>query len=226
MKSLIWKDYRLARPLLLVGAVLIGSAYLLGAIMEIWSSWPALPTAKAWGGMLVSYGTISLYLAACVTGLLGGHAIACERADRTAHFLAYLPPTKTRILASKLAVAAIATAVVWAWLLLSVMVLAPRLNGAPIDYKSALFDAAGGAQLCALTFGTGWLGSAIFESTTIPIIMGLSSPIALGLVLVATLDLLGVPRFEMGKWSGLVGACVGAVAFALGTWRYYRRVGP
>ena len=39
MKSLIWKDYRLARPLLLVGAALIGSAYLLGAVMEIWSSW-------------------------------------------------------------------------------------------------------------------------------------------------------------------------------------------
>ena len=48
-----------------------------------------------------------------VAAMLGGNAIACERSDRSAHFLAYLPPTKTQILASKFLVAAGALAVLW-----------------------------------------------------------------------------------------------------------------
>ena len=51
---------------------------------------------EEWGDMLVAYGSVALYMTFIVTALLGGHAIACERADRSAHFLAYLPPTKRR----------------------------------------------------------------------------------------------------------------------------------
>lgn len=225
MKSLLWKDYRLARPVLLLGAALIGIAYLLGAVMEIKSTWPSLPPSNAWGSMLVVYGTVALYFSAAITGMLGGHAIACERADRTTHFLAYLPPTKTQILASKLTIAAIATTVIWAWLLISVKLLAPSL-AKPGDFDGSLFYAVGGMQLCMLTFGVGWLGSAIFESTLLPIIMALASPVAVGLAIFTVCDLVGIPRFEMSRWSGAASAWVGVAAFALGTWRYYRRVEP
>jgi ABC-type transport system involved in multi-copper enzyme maturation permease subunit len=226
MKSLLWKDYRLARPLLILAGTLLGVSYLLGAVMEIKSSWPAMPSAGAWGGMLVVYGSVALYLTAAITGLLGGHAIACERADRTAHFLGYLPPTKTQILASKLAIAAIATTLIWVWLLGSVKLLAPWLTRHSTDVDVTLFSAVGGLQLCALTFGVGWLGSAVSESTIVPIIMALASPVAVGLAMLTLFDLLGMPRFEMVKYSGATSACVGLAAFLFGTWRYYRRVEP
>jgi ABC-type transport system involved in multi-copper enzyme maturation permease subunit len=226
MRSLLWKDYRLARPLLVFAVSVLGIIYLLGAAMEIKSSWPRLPEAKSWGGMLVAYGTVALYLSGCITGLLGGHAIACERADRTAHFLAYLPPTKTRILASKLIVAGVAIAILWAWLLVSVRVMAPRLTGESTDFNSTMFSATGGLQMCALTFGVGWLASAVCESTLVPIILALSSPVVVGLAVLTVCDLLGIPRFEMGKFSGPLSACIGAIAFVLGTWRYYKRVEP
>jgi ABC-type transport system involved in multi-copper enzyme maturation permease subunit len=227
MKQLLWKDYRLARPLLILGAAVLVTIYGLGALVEIKSAWPSTPTAKAWGTMLVAQGTVALYLSCCITGLLGGHAIACERADRSAHFLAYLPPTKTQILASKFIIAACASAVMWGWLLLSVYVIAPRLGGTPGQSGfGAMISAPAAASLCALTFGVGWLASARLESTTVPILLALTSPVVVSLLLLAALDLLGLPRARMTDWS--IPACfaAGTAAFAAGTWTYYARVEP
>ena len=45
--------------------------------------------------------------------LLGGYAIACERADRSAEFLAYQPIPRSKILASKLVWPIAAAVVIW-----------------------------------------------------------------------------------------------------------------
>ena len=45
--------------------------------------------------------------------LLGGNSIAGERVDRSAEFLAYLPVSRGRILASKLLVALAAVPLIW-----------------------------------------------------------------------------------------------------------------
>jgi ABC-type transport system involved in multi-copper enzyme maturation permease subunit len=225
MRSLIWKEYRLARPLLVLALALFAMIYGGGTVMEINAAWPHWPTTKAWAGMLVSMGTIALLMAFCVTAMFGGHAIACERADRTAHFLAYLPPTKWQILAGKLIVPAIATAVIWAWLLLTVYVLAPRLGGEPVDFNGTM-NPTGAASLCALTFGVGWLASALLESSVVPTILALASPVVLGFALLTVTYVLGVPRAEATEWSNPACFGVGAAALVAGTWAYLRRVEP
>jgi hypothetical protein len=225
MRSLIWKEYRLARPLLVLALALFAVIYGGGAAMEITAAWPHWPGAKEWSGMLVSMGTIALLMAFCVTALFGGHAIACERADRTAHFLAYLPPTKWQILAGKLIVPAIATAVIWAWLLTSVYVIAPALGGEAVDFYGTMNPVAA-ASLCALTFGVGWLASACLESSVVPTILALASPVVLGFALLTVSVLLRMPRASIAEWSNSACFIVGAAAFVAGTRAYLRRVEP
>ncbi len=225
MKGLIWKDFCLNRPLLVLGALILIGLYGIGVVVEIHSTWPKFPPSKQWAEMLVSYSTISLYLSFVMTGLLGGYAIACERADRTAHFLAFLPPNKAQILASKLVVAASATALWWSWILFTVFVLAPHLGGEASDFTGA-YSGRGFAAMCVLTFGVGWLASAYLETTIVPIILANGAPVVLGLLMVFVGDLLTVPRFEMAKWATPAGLTIGIVAFLVGTFHYLRRLEP
>ena len=106
MKALLWKDYRLNRGVLLLGVVGMAGVYVVGLVVEVGYTWPALPAAETWAGAICSYGHLALGGVSYVAAMLGGNAIACERSDRSAHFLAYLPPTKAQILASKFLVAA------------------------------------------------------------------------------------------------------------------------
>ena len=225
MRQLIWKDYRLTRPVLIVAVAVFGAIYGLGAAMEIQASWPYPPPAAGWGNMLVAYGTIALYMTFVVTALLGGHAIACERADRSAHFLAYLPPTKLMIVSSKLIVACAATAVMFGWVLLTARVIAPRLGADGTDFAGAITPGAA-AMTSALTFGVGWLASAKFESALVPIILAIASPVVVTLVLLTLARVLGIPSFEMAGRAGRTCLGLGVIAFAAGTWVYFKRVEP
>jgi ABC-type transport system involved in multi-copper enzyme maturation permease subunit len=225
MKQLIWKDYRLNRSLLLLGIGVLAVLYCVGAGMEVHSSWPHMPGKNAWAGMFISYGTISMYLSIGVTSVLGGYAIACERSDRTANFLRYLPPSRRQIMASKFIVAATATAAWWGWVLVTMFVVAPRLSAGQADFTGTV-DGKSVAAMCVLTFGVGWLGSACFENTVVPIIMAIASPIVIGFLMFGLADIRGVPRLEIAKWAGPACLIVGAISFVAGTWAYLRRVEP
>jgi len=225
MMQLVWKDYRLNRSLFGLGAAVLAILYAVGAGMEVHAAWPSPPTKDAWAAVLVSYGTISMYLSIGVTAVLGGYAISCERANRTAHFLAYLPPNRRQILTSKFIVAGGASAAWWAWVLITVFVVAPRLSARPGDFTGTV-DGRGVAALCVLTFGVGWLGSACSESTVVPIILAGSSPIVIGFAMFGLADALGMPRLEMAKWSNPVSLAGGGISFVAGSWAYLRRVEP
>lgn len=227
MRSLLWKDYRMNRLLLIIGATIIAATYGAGAVAEVSAGWPDMPTRVAWSEMLTTYGTVALYLTAFVTALLGGNAIACERSDRSAHFLAYLPPARWQILVSKFVVAAAAVAAMWAWVLGSVWVVAPLLSGGSGrgEFLGKVTVVAVG-QLCALTFGTGWLASAFVGSATFAVVAALASPVVMGFVLMVVFTLLGIPRYEMGNWSGVICFWAGVGGFVVGSWAYLRRVEP
>jgi ABC-type transport system involved in multi-copper enzyme maturation permease subunit len=225
MKGLLWKDYRLNRPLIMLCAAILGAIYLVGVGAQIASVWPSFPSANDWAGMFTSYGAVASYLTFCFTGLFGGHAIACERSDRSTYFLASLPPTKLQILASKLVVAVGATVGLWGWILLSLYVIAPKLSSEPVEVDGTV-TAWGLATICVLTFGVGWFASACMEKTTIPIILALVSPVAVGIALLLVSVVLHIPKISVSAWSDPVCLGVGSVAFLAGTWNYCRRVEP
>ena len=227
MKGLIWKDYRLNRSLLILGATTLVGLYVAGFAIEVSHTWPAMPPPKVFADALFSYGHLALGLTPFLTALLGGNAIACERAERSAHFLAYLPPAKWQILASKLIVALVATGFFWGVILLLTYGIAPLISSKPINFLNSMSGSPWGVVSgCILTFGVGWLGSACLESATIPAILALAAPFMFGLGLYAIAAMFAVSRFELMEWSGIAGFGCGACAFAAGTWCYLRRVEP
>jgi ABC-type transport system involved in multi-copper enzyme maturation permease subunit len=225
MISLLWKDYRLNRPLLILCATVCGLLYLVGVGTQIAATWPGLPSSNDWAGMLVSYGAVAMYLTICFAGLFGGHAIACERGDRTAHFLACLPPTKLQILASKFIVSAGATVGLWGWVLLTRYMI-PSALGRQLPASDEIVTGPGVASVCVLTFGVGWAASAILGKSTIPILVALISPVvvSIGLILVGTM--FRIPQVRVSEWSNLVSLGTGLLALFAGTWYYCRRIEP
>ena len=226
MRQLLWKDYRLNRGLLVLSVVGLAGVYVAGLTVEFSHTWPAIPAPQAWADGVYSYGHLSLSVMPFIAALLAGNAIACERADRSAHFLAYLPPTKLRIVASKVIVVASAVAVFCCGNLLLMYAVAPRLAEDPADFMYMMGSPAATLAGCLFTFGIGWLGSACLEKPTIPVLAALASPIVLAMILTTLAALLGISRFELVEWSPIIGLWVGIAAFCAGTWCYFRRVEP
>jgi ABC-type transport system involved in multi-copper enzyme maturation permease subunit len=226
MRELLLKDYRLNRGLLILGALGLTGVYLVGAATEISHTWPAIPAAKVWADALYSYGHLALSVMPFIAALLGGNAIACERADRSAHFLAYLPPTKAQILASKFMVAVCALAIFLGGNAVSMYAVAPLLSPEPTNFLYMLGTPSAALAGCVLTFGIGWLGSACLEKPTIPVLAALVFPFVLGYGLFTFAAVSGISRFEVAEWGGAVGLSVGVTAFSVGTWCYFRRIEP
>jgi ABC-type transport system involved in multi-copper enzyme maturation permease subunit len=226
MTGLLWKDYRLNRGLLILSVVGLAGVYFIGLAVEISNTWPALPAPKVWADALSSYGHMALSILPFIAALLGGNAIACERADRSAHFLAYLPPTKGQILVSKLAVAGSALAIFCGGNLVAIYLIAPLLNPEPTNFLYMLGTPGGALAGCVLTFGIGWLGSAWLEKPTMPVLAALAVPFVIGYGLFTIAAVFGISRFEVFEWTGVVSLSVGIAAFAAGTWYYLRRVEP
>ena len=97
MKSLLWKEFRLCWPILLVGAGLLTAPYLIPLLGKSLG----YSVRVDWPGAAV----FSLALSILTLTLFGGSAIACERADRSAEFLAYQPIPRGKILAQQAGVA-------------------------------------------------------------------------------------------------------------------------
>lgn len=226
MRQLLWKDYRLNRGLLFLGAFALAGVFVVGLIVEVGYTWPEMPTAKVWADGLHSYGHLALSITPFIAALLGGNAVACERADRSAHFLAYLPPTKSQIVTSKLLLAASALAIFWGVILVATMVIAPLVSPEPTNFLYMVTGPWAAAAGCACTFGVGWLGSVFLEKPVAPVLAALVSPFVLGYVLFLFSAVTGISRFDVLEWSGGVSLAIGIIACVAGCWYYFRRVEP
>jgi ABC-type transport system involved in multi-copper enzyme maturation permease subunit len=226
MTNLLWKDFRLNRALIILGAAVLAGVHIVGAAIEIGNTWPAMPSAKVAADALTSYAHLAFSLTPFIAALLGGNAICCERAERSAHFLAYLPPTKIQILTSKLGVGCGALVAFWSVIFLLMRVVAPLINPQPVNFLYMVTDPAAAIAVCILTFGIGWLGSAWLEKPTFPVLSALASPFVLGFGMTTFALISGVSRFAVLEWTGVACWSLGAVAFAAGTGLYLRRVEP
>lgn len=229
MRWLIWREYRLNRPSLIFGAVMLLLPYLI-ALIALWygerHEIHSGPNDRS--DMFVVAAIFSIYLSQLTLGVLGGNALAGERADRSAEFMAYLPVARSRRLVAKVIVAAAAAAVVWT-LNGSVLgaFLSPSWVGMPVD----LWKILGYTAITGMTFyGVGWFVSSFQSSPTFAVAAGLLTPlaIAMGLQLLhwSTGDLIA----QFDEMRGLLyvssTSVVASVGFFAGTVYYLRRVEP
>jgi ABC-type transport system involved in multi-copper enzyme maturation permease subunit len=215
MSWLIWREYRLNRWILVSGGMLvllplvIAGALGYGRSVDFIGPWIL---SSVFGYMTVA--------------LLAGHAVAGERADRSAEFVAYLPLARWQRIASKLILFLITFAVIW-----SVVVWGATQVVMPVQLAH-LVDVRGFVIASLMIYGMGWLFTSFLSSATYASVFGLSAPVFFlaGLAIVA--DAFGVLPGEMQNkdshetlilLSGVFGLPVAAVSFAVGTWNYVRR---
>ena len=112
MKWLFWREYRLNRLILIIFTLLLFLPYVIALIALSWPSEHVVrppDASEAFGGAAL----YSLVLTQLVVALLGGNAMAGERADRSAHFMAYLPVSRARRVGCKLTLALSVVTLIW-----------------------------------------------------------------------------------------------------------------
>ena len=215
MKWLIWKEYRLQRLILVVGVFLLVVPYTVPFYQLMWNS--------RYGWTLGFAACSSTILSILTLALLGGNAIACERADRSAEFQAYQPIPRWAVLLSKLALPILAALVLWSVNLLFYEQGSPRQSGMLPDrewmFTFMLFG------FCA--FSVAWLVSAMQSSPTFAVGAGMAAPVATMLQVALIYWLVdGLPSRSLEiAWTVTI-FTLGLLSFAAGTWYYLRRVEP
>jgi hypothetical protein len=232
MTWLVWKDFRLNRLIFIVAAVLLVLPFVIPVVVTWYQTGYPFPRNainlrnNLAGSCFWSLGLLQLTMA-----LAGGNAIACERMDRSAEFLAYLPVSRGRILASKLLVALGLVAMVW----LPNLVMIVSIAGHPAVLVDTRFLTMFGlmATTGLTLFCVAWFFSAILQSPTFSVCLGLLPPIIVGMCVVTSMatQLHGSDRTAqtLGWYRNLyLGTCLSlaAVCFVGGTFCYLRRVEP
>lgn len=228
MKWLFWREYRLNRPILIFGAVLLLLPYAFALIVLRWAS----KVGEDIPELLLNAGIFSLALSQLTVALLGGNAIAGERADRSAEFMAYLPVPRGSRLIGKLSLAAVTALVTWGVNLLVAAVLlslAPDLRRLPDLSDINLIWAF--VAVTGLTFYcVGWLISSFQSSATFAVGGGLVTPLVVFMLwaAVAWLSELRPETFDQFIGTGYPVSCIliAAVCFPTGAWYFLRRVEP
>jgi len=221
MGWLLWKDLRLARPILVVAAILLIAPHGIAVLM-------AYHGHSRLAGNLRGSVVVSLFLAQIPLLLLGGLAMAGERQDRSAEFLACQPVPRSRILLSKLLVVFALVAVTWT-VNLAVLAIALIPNAATLDHlevMTSLLPPIIAAILGQAFFGMAWLFSSWLESPTFAACAGLVVPIAVMGGISWIIHLLGITEGQFLVASASAWLALALAGFVGGTVHYLRRVEP
>jgi ABC-type transport system involved in multi-copper enzyme maturation permease subunit len=236
MKWLLWREYRTNRLILIAGAVLLILPYLVALVVVCWikeplaavaaSDAPNLPAAVV---AFIAAAIYSLALSQLTLALLGGNAIAGERADRSAEFMAYLPVSRLRRVTAKVTLALIATASIWAVNLLAlgaILGLMPEPEAARFT-RNAFFLSIW--VIVGLTFFcVSWFVSSLQSNSSFAICCGVVTPFLAVAAVHAAAWVWSVPYTS--RWIPLGHATVclllSAAGFVAGTAYYLRRVEP
>ncbi len=239
MKWLIWREYRLNRLILIAGAVLMLLPYAFALVAFLWP-WDPPPRQPYGVEIFAGAAVYSLVLAQIIAALLGGNAMAGERSDRSAEFMAYLPSSRARRLGSKLCLAFLITAFVWiahSSVFLILYNLAPefqKLHATPEDITAAWNFVSFTAITGLVFFGVSWLISSFQSSPTFAVGGALVTPmlVLMGLLSLAWLNdapsserYLELDRF-VGYGYAIICSALAVVCFSIGTWYYLRRIEP
>lgn len=230
MRALIWKEFRLCWPILLVGLALLALPYVL-----LWS-FGELDKAPAYVAKTCSSAAVaSLVFQVLTLALLGGNAIAGERNDRSAEFLAYLPVSRAKNLVSKLVwpVVAVVLAIGVTAAMVSVAVV---LGGFTFDDFLNTSAKENGTFLAiaivgCLCFSVAWLGSAWLRSPTFAVAGGLLAPVIVNFATALIVKVVPPPQVrypDQFVWIilAIVVPSIACICFFAGCYHYLRRVEP
>ncbi len=225
MKTLLWKDFRQNARILIAVVVLLLLPYVAAVLLTVVSLLTATDDGGTipyggWSEVLHNASRISLGLWVVTCAFIAGNAVAGERADRSAEFVACLPVTRRSAVASK-AILAIGACLLFALAHLTVF-LATDLRFR--DWSGEAF------VIIGLTgwfiFGVSWLFSALLNSPSIAAASGLGGAMVFGGVMAlavnATDAALGVvvSVFPMFIFLSIF---IGGACFVGGVARYLRR---
>ena len=228
MKSLLWKDYRINRLLLIFGFVVCAGPYIVAIARNLLLEWRG---GEAWWApefWVFVYG-ISLVLSLFTFAMLGGNAVAAERADRSAEFLGYLPVSRGAVLASKSIIALGPTLLIWAVNLAALFIVAPSITHVPaadIVAKSDGRESLGlFAGLTVLLLGSGWFWSTVLNSHGLATGMSFFTLAAVGMGFIGLEFGCGLENF-LENWFVTTSLMVGIGGYVVGCAYYLRRLEP
>jgi ABC-type transport system involved in multi-copper enzyme maturation permease subunit len=230
MRALVWKECRLNALVLSLGATLWIAPYLIAALTILITGSGGRVLPEVWARSLEPASVVSLEGSLLTLLLLGANAIARERSDRSAEFLAYLPPSRAKVLASK-AVLPLATALmIWTTDLLTAYVVAPALSReaarglGPVPWWAI-------ASAGVLLFGAAWLGSSVLDSPLVALGFALLAGGLVALFFAATNGFFGWPVARLGpeaatRYYATGSAAVGVLCFLGGSVSFLKRTEP
>ncbi len=208
-KALLWKDYRQNRLLLVASLIM-----LVASIPFVWLiAW--LNDASFEHEMMLAmaiYGVMPTSI--LVVAMLGGTIIAADRADRSAIFLAYLPPTRKTVLLSKALCAGSTTLVI---LIINLALLASlflliwtsRPWSGPFQWQNLLQMNLVMVATALLIFGTAWFAGSLLGSPAIASCIGVGIFMVLGSAIFLVNARPGVPYIIQQNIPELYAAIAG-----------------
>jgi ABC-type transport system involved in multi-copper enzyme maturation permease subunit len=233
MSWLFWKEYRQNLVVVVTLLVLLVVPYFFGVLGLAYDwhkySWEGfvrnLPETLC-GASLYSLGLSQVALA-----LIGGNAIAGERADRSAEFQVYLPLSRAKILAGKLLLVLAIALVIWAINpLIAWSTYSSLRERVPIpDMPSFMTNT---AVTGLVFFCAAWFFSQFLRSPTFSVAAGLVTPVIIITVLSYSLYLIlgehpdPTAKVILEDCYICVSVAVALLSFGFGTWLYLRRVEP
>ncbi len=231
MKWLLWKDYRHNQLIVFTGLFLLAVPYMIGLCavcreMYIWDYSLDHP-AMRWKSLFACSSIYSLFLAQLTIALIGGNAIAGERVDRSAEFLAALPITRRKNLASKLLLALVIIGTIW--LTAGVAFLCTGDCMEPGLEHEFVRDVLANTAIVALAFFcVAWFLSSFLPSAAIAVCGGLVTPLIAATGPYFVVFLLGYPDnvINYTRCFQVICLTLSPICFVIGTWHYLQRVEP
>jgi ABC-type transport system involved in multi-copper enzyme maturation permease subunit len=211
----------------------LGMPYVIACCSLIWGVFHPHYTQE-WTFCILFASVYSIMLAQLAMALIGGNAIAGERADRSAEFVTYLPIPKSRSLTAKLLLALAMVVAIWLPNMLVQWCLVDILSPSPYIAQSHVFEVAKIQFNVAINgfvmFCVAWLCSSMLPSPTLAVCIGLITPlIVFGSQGIAT-QYFRIPMHVVGAifdfWHPAICLSLAPICFAIGTWIYLRRVEP
>jgi len=226
MNELFWKDYRVNRLILIIGVVLLLGPVIVGVIGNAVAQ-VRHDAYVQWFEVVVQAGTVSLCFSLITMLLLGGNAFAGERADRSAEFMAYLPPTRRAKLASKVLLAVPSVTIILLTLLMLCYVIAP-MCAEPTENMARMRGemVSGLLPTALLMFAAAWCASSAMSSTTYAVGIGFAAPWLLYCVLAILHYWVKIESLDVGVWYIRIAIVLTVLGFAGGCILYLRRVEP